>query len=94
MEEELVTEVHFDGVGTIALPQSRARRGVDPRSSHHGTFRQPPIYLPLNPSPGQIWSPMVNQSHKVVPEQAVQGHHSGANDRGASPPKRCHQDLK
>ena len=67
-EEELLTEVDFDGVGTIALPQSRVRGGPKVITS----WNVPPAsHLPSNPPPGQTWSPMVNQSHKVFQNKRI-----------------------
>jgi hypothetical protein len=61
-EVELLTEVDFDGVGTIALPQSR----VSGRAKIVTSWIVPQVsHFPDNPPPGQTWAPMVNESHNV-----------------------------
>ncbi|KAJ5100878.1 hypothetical protein N7456_006930 [Penicillium angulare] len=60
--KEILTEVDFDGVGTIALPESRVNGGLKVVTS----WNVPPIgQFPDQPPPGQTWAPMVNESHKV-----------------------------
>lgn len=61
-ERDLLTEVDFDGVGTIALPQSRVNGGAKVVTSW---IVPPANHFPDKPPPGQTWSPMVNESHKV-----------------------------
>ncbi|KAF3405662.1 hypothetical protein F1880_010343 [Penicillium rolfsii] len=61
-EVEPLTEIDFDGVGTIALPQCQVSSGAKIVTS----WIVPPVnHFPDNPPPGQTWAPMVNESHKV-----------------------------